>query len=132
MQTDRIRTIAECLTLGYFNTTSTPGQRLLNMTTSARATRARYRLRLLAPVGANMLPPELALLIVRKAATLAEAIESQALDQLTKRACPSAEPSALSQRETSGWRGCNAGKCSGVYPRQLPTRNSGNLNTPGK
>ena len=36
------------------------------------------------PAGKVVFPPELALLIVRKAAAMAEAFESQALDQLTR------------------------------------------------
>lgn len=36
------------------------------------------------PTDNVVFPPELALLIVRKAAAMAEAFESQALDQLTK------------------------------------------------
>ncbi|MHC8388411.1 hypothetical protein ACYZTM_10315 [Pseudomonas sp. MDT2-39-1] len=36
------------------------------------------------PIDKVVFPPELALLIVRKAAAMAEAFESQALDQLTK------------------------------------------------
>ena len=36
------------------------------------------------PADKVVFPPELALLIVRKAAAMAEAFESQALDQLTK------------------------------------------------
>lgn len=36
------------------------------------------------PIEKVVFPPELALLIVRKAAAMAEAFESKALDQLTK------------------------------------------------
>ena len=36
------------------------------------------------PAGKVVFPPELALLIVRKAAAMAEAFERQALDQLTR------------------------------------------------
>lgn len=36
------------------------------------------------PAGKVVFPPELALLIVRKAAAMAEAFEIQALDQLTR------------------------------------------------
>ncbi|KAA0976777.1 hypothetical protein [Pseudomonas sp. ANT_H12B] len=36
------------------------------------------------PADKGVFPPELALLIIRKAAAMAEAFESQALDQLTK------------------------------------------------
>lgn len=36
------------------------------------------------PINKVVFPPELALLIVRKAAAMAEAFESQALDQMTR------------------------------------------------
>lgn len=45
-------------------------------------------------------PPELALLIVRKAGSMAEAFEQQALDQLTKDAISAI---FLSSRETPGF-----------------------------